>query len=218
MQLNTNNNNYIFNKNRISLSDYDNLMIEKHQIFDQLQFYNEIQLERDPELNSLEFLELFPTNKLMIVNCENIIPKIYHEQINQLSIEFTCDAKHTLINFEDLNLDNIQVLKYCQYGKLDSEEGTLDLSQITQYKQLKELILEGWQTEINEIIFLDKVLTKLITINCGLQQIEAFGFLVHLVELNISENIRIVDITPVQYLTKLKVLKMNGCGLDTWKH
>ncbi|CAL5979585.1 leucine-rich_repeat domain-containing protein [Hexamita inflata] len=165
-------------------------------------------IEGDSELKSIEFIKLLNLQKLELINCNNIIPKLESQSITELHIE-----NNNYLNLNELQLDNLEIFKYY---KLISErcDQIVNLNfakEIVQFNNLKQLYLDRCRVDISplqQIISLTKVQLN----QCSLEKIEFLRPLINLTDLSLFGN-EYIEINQLQYLTQLKKLDLGLCGL-----
>ncbi|CAL6046435.1 leucine-rich_repeat domain-containing protein [Hexamita inflata] len=180
------------------ISEYDKVMLQMYQTKDRtLAIYN------NKDLKSLDFIRFLQISELRLDNCKNIIPKLESQTIKLLDL-YDCNI-HDVTAFQ---LENLESLYMTNRSKLELDTLIFD---IAQFQKLKELILYRLKINIGQLPQMTG-LTTLCLIMCDLSSTEALRALFNLVVLNLSENEHI-DITSVQYLTKLTKLLLNSCSL-----
>ncbi|CAL6072387.1 Conserved_hypothetical protein [Hexamita inflata] len=194
---------------------YKEIIIKYKQNVEQ----NKLQIQNDPYLTSLDFLQKLPINKLKLENCENIVPKFKNNLIRELSVS-SCNIS----NFKFIELNNLETLvvknQMMNAQELDDEcirnhkKSQELISSITKFKQLQELNIYGFDViDLNPLLQME-LLTRLSLSSCGLKDIENLRLLTNLKSLDISENYNI-DFTCLQYFSQLIVLNLRSCGLNT---
>ncbi|CAL6012739.1 leucine-rich_repeat domain-containing protein [Hexamita inflata] len=163
-------------------------------------------IEGDSELKSIEFIKLLNIQKLELINCNNIIPKLESQSITELHIE-----NNNYLNLNELQLDNLEIFKYY---KLISEKSYVNQNfakEIAQFNNLKQLYLDRCNVDISplqQIISLTKVQLN----HCSLEKIESLRSLINLTDLSLFGN-EYIEINQLQYLTQLTKLDLGLCGL-----
>ncbi|CAL6025774.1 Conserved_hypothetical protein [Hexamita inflata] len=179
---------------------------------DRIQFFiGEIQNKTlligcDNTLHSLEFLNDFEINKLKIVSCENVIPKIKSKMITEMQI-----LNSRINNIHELELENLEILQldaFLEYNAFINIQG------ISKYLKLKQLKIYEYKNLDISCLKQMSTLTKLELGSCGLSNINALQTLVNLKQLNLAEN-KNIDITPLQHLNQLTILNLNFCAIKT---
>ncbi|CAL6049306.1 leucine-rich_repeat domain-containing protein [Hexamita inflata] len=171
----------------------------KIQQFEPLISNGKLEIQSNDSLKSLDFIESLDIEKLEIINCKNIQPKLSSESITDLTIE-NCALENidfTLNNIQILNLNNNNLstsVKICS----------------SSFKQLKELYLNGnKKLKINNIQGLLQ-LQKLNMANCDVYDITGLCELKNLRELCLDEND--VDLSSIGCLN-LDKLYLNKCNI-----
>ncbi|CAL6062832.1 leucine-rich_repeat domain-containing protein [Hexamita inflata] len=181
-------------------TQYDKEMIEQYK--NQIQ-YETLTIKKNLKLKSLDFIQTFNINRLIIQDCNNIIPKLESKTIKQLQL-FYCD----IISVNDFRLDNLEVLEILNLSKIQSN--TL-IQEIFRFQKLKELCLVEWIVDINLLSHITS-LTKLTLYDCDLRDTKTLRYLVNLLELDLSSN-QDINTISLQYLTQLTSLWLQSCCL-----
>ncbi|CAL6041268.1 Leucine-rich_repeat domain superfamily [Hexamita inflata] len=184
-----------------NLSEYDKSMIEKYQnqIKDgKLTIYDSL------DLKSLDFIRLLNLNKLVLKQCQQIIPKLESSTIKKLEVT---DCK--IYSVKDFQLKNLEVLDIWNNSEY-LKSNTL-VWEILQFQKLKKLLLYYWKYDLSSLSQMTR-LTKLGLIKCNLHSTEALRPLINLEELCLNCNEEI-DILTLQYLSNLTYLSSIQCNL-----
>ncbi|CAL5978839.1 leucine-rich_repeat domain-containing protein [Hexamita inflata] len=190
-----------------SLSEYNYFVIQKY--YPRVK-NGSLKINSDKELKSLDFIQFLNIDKLIISCCKNIFPKLESKTIKQLEL-MDCNV----FSVQDCILQSLEVLELSNYSRKEAD--TL-VFEIVNFQKLKRLTLYQWITNISPLSQITR-LTKLCLIECEIRSIEALKSLVNLEELSLScsQSIDIsnkgVDITSIQYLTKLTKLSLRQCNL-----
>ncbi|CAL6003328.1 leucine-rich_repeat domain-containing protein [Hexamita inflata] len=178
-----------------TLSEYDNTMIKRYKY----QIKNgELRIARSEVVQSLDFIQFLNIKKLVLGACENIIPKLQSQTIKQLQI-YECD----IFSVKDFQLENLEVLDITNmYGNQKPNKLT---TEIAKFKKLKALHLH-LSIDIPPLSQLINI-TKLVLKFCKLHSTTVLKPLSNLKELYMCDS-QLIDITTLQYLTKLSNLTL----------
>ncbi|CAL6025492.1 Conserved_hypothetical protein [Hexamita inflata] len=178
-----------------TLSEYDDTMIKRYKY----QIKNgQLRIERSKVVQSLDFIQFLNIKKLVLGECKNIIPKLQSQTIKQLEI-YECD----IFSVKDFQLENLEVLDITtMFGKQKPNKLT---TEIVKFKKLKALHLH-LLIDIPPLSQLINI-TKLELRFCKLHSTTVLKPLSNLKELYLCES-QLIDITTLQYLTKLSKLTL----------
>ncbi|CAL6069243.1 leucine-rich_repeat domain-containing protein [Hexamita inflata] len=173
------------------LTEYDEKMIEKYQNDVE---NNELQINNNEDLRTLNFISQLNVSKLKLSNCYNIEPQLQSDQIRELTIE-ECGIS----SVEGFQLENIKVLNLPgnEVCELNGDD----------FPHIRELDISN--NDCDDISFLESM-PKLKKLNMNMNRIDDMSVLEQLLsleDLDISET-KQGDIDSLKNLSKLKRLKL----------
>ncbi|CAL6087117.1 leucine-rich_repeat protein [Hexamita inflata] len=187
-----------------------------------------LEIQNDPELLSLQFMQYFDIKQLILLNCQNIVPRLKSKTLKELTI-INCNFQSKLIvclqELEALQLDiSTDQTKYSTQDSYliynGTEERYFDVNKqflidLAQFKKLKYLKLCGFRDDQSDLLCTPQLQTLILN-QCQFSNFKVLINLVNLKELEISQfnkyNTKI-DITPIQYLPQLVVLNLSYLNL-----
>ncbi|CAL6083943.1 leucine-rich_repeat domain-containing protein [Hexamita inflata] len=187
----------------IALSDHEQQII-KQQI-DQIKA-GVFKIEEDPEIKSIEFIKLLNIQKLELISCNDMVPKLESKRITELHIENT-----NYLKLNELQLENLEIFKYYKLISEWSQVNYNFVQEIVQFNNLKQLYLDRCRVDIGPLQQMIS-LTKVQLNHCSLEKLEALRPLVNLTDLSLFGN-DYIEINQLQYLTQLTKLDLGLCGL-----
>ncbi|CAL6011216.1 Chain_A [Hexamita inflata] len=170
-----------------------------------------LSIMQDQEVKNFRFLEKFDIEilKMRNIGMQQII-KFRNMTVRELDLgkqieEYEHQYRLNL-NVDDLELENLQVLKL-QYNNLVNDQ----LLNLVKFKKLHSLNVSFNNVDLTHIFSVTS-LTKLYMRECGLQNIDQISSLVNLQELDLSTN-RNINLTPVYNIKGLINLNISDCNL-----
>ncbi|CAL6059791.1 leucine_Rich repeat family protein [Hexamita inflata] len=187
---------------------YDILMTCKYE--GKIQNRN-LEIEGDPEITNLRFLEKFDILTLKYNVSNNMSVKLSSNTITELTLKQLVHfvdkyMQQYVLNVDDLELQNLETL-VLENNKLENGQ----LFNLNKFKKLSNLNVSLNNvdlTHIHNIIGL----TQLSVQGCGLKNIDQIISLVNLKELNLSKNIGI-NLGPLCKVTSITKLLIRECCL-----
>ncbi|CAL5978913.1 Conserved_hypothetical protein [Hexamita inflata] len=163
----------------------------------------ELKIINSKKLTNLEFIQNFKIRKLELIGCRDIIPKLKSSSIQ----EFTICYSDIIQNFDDIQLENVEILTVQGNEKLKN-------CSFDRFKQLKHLDISSSYIDISNLNFMLPKLRIQKLRNNQIKDIFTLSNLVNLEELDLSGN-EDIDIDPLQSLKQLIKLQLSFCCLQS---
>ncbi|CAL6005765.1 leucine-rich_repeat protein [Hexamita inflata] len=166
------------------------------------------------DIDTTPLQQLTNLSTVKFEQCNNIIINFKSESIKDMKL-YNCILK----SVDSFKLPNLEILGITLRI---ADQSALNLNNINQFQNLKELDLPGNEgldlsllqdlTQITSLKFLAQ-LEKLNMNHCELNKIDVLRYLTNLKELDLGDNDRIDDITPLGNLLQLRILNLEHCCL-----